>query len=485
MSILTRYLIRAHVGPMLFALSVLTSLLFLNAVAQRMDDLVGKGLGWQVIGEFMLLSLPHTVALTLPMSVLVAVLYAFSEITAANEFTALAACGVRPARILIPLLGVGAILGGVVLFFNDRVLPEANHRLKNLLVDISGKSPTLQLREQVINEIRTTDGSTRYFLQARAIDPISNELEDVAIFDVSDAGRHRTIYATHGTMAFNEVRTDLFLTLFDGMVYEVSDDRPGGFQQLAFTKQIIPLRGVSDMLERRGGDQRSDREMPIAMLAEEVRNTREELAEVRQESLSRSRYAVREALGLEPLEGEDIDDVLLGRARVSGASLTELGIVPPDDMTEAITLNLRTNATRVELLELTVNRYRVEIHKKWAIAVACFVFVLIGAPIAVRFPRGGVGMVIVVSVAILAVYWTSLIGGENLADRGRVNPLIAMWFSNFVFLFLGLGLAARMGREVATTRGGGWDDLVHSVKSWARRPLRLRRPGLGGQGASA
>ena len=205
MSILTRYLIRAHVGPMLFALSVLTSLLFLNAVAQRMDDLVGKGLGWQVIGEFMLLSLPHTVALTLPMSVLVAVLYAFSEITAANEFTALAAGGVRPARILIPLLGVGAILGGVVLFFNDRVLPEANHRLKNLLVDISGKSPTLQLREQVINEIRTTDGSTRYFLQARAIDPISNELEDVAIFDVSDAGRHRTIYATHGTMAFNEV----------------------------------------------------------------------------------------------------------------------------------------------------------------------------------------------------------------------------------------------------------------------------------------
>ena len=124
MSILTRYLIRAHVGPMLFALSVLTSLLFLNAVAQRMEDLVGKGLGWQVIGEFMLLSLPHTVALTLPMSVLVAVLYAFSEITAANEFTALAAGGVRPARILIPLLGVGAILGGVVLFFNDRVLPE-------------------------------------------------------------------------------------------------------------------------------------------------------------------------------------------------------------------------------------------------------------------------------------------------------------------------------------------------------------------------
>ena len=75
MRTITKYLIRAHTGPFLFAFSALTGLLFLNAVALRMDDLVGKGLPWSVIGEFLLLSLPHTVALTLPMAILVSVLY--------------------------------------------------------------------------------------------------------------------------------------------------------------------------------------------------------------------------------------------------------------------------------------------------------------------------------------------------------------------------------------------------------------------------
>ena len=101
MGILTRYLIRSHVGPFLFALSALTGLLFVNAVAQRLDDLVGKGLTAEIILEFLYLSIPHTLALTLPMAVLVAVLYAFSSLTSANELTAMSAGGIRPARLLI------------------------------------------------------------------------------------------------------------------------------------------------------------------------------------------------------------------------------------------------------------------------------------------------------------------------------------------------------------------------------------------------
>ena len=66
--VLARYLIRAHLGPFLFALSAITGLLFINAIAQRVDSLVGKGLPWQVIVEFLILSLPHTIALSLPMS---------------------------------------------------------------------------------------------------------------------------------------------------------------------------------------------------------------------------------------------------------------------------------------------------------------------------------------------------------------------------------------------------------------------------------
>ncbi|HWU32573.1 MAG TPA: LptF/LptG family permease, partial [Marmoricola sp.] len=79
MKILPRYIIREHVGPLIFSLSALTVLLLLNQVAKQFGQLVGKGLSWAIIGEFFLLSLPFIVAMTLPMAVLVAVLYGFSR----------------------------------------------------------------------------------------------------------------------------------------------------------------------------------------------------------------------------------------------------------------------------------------------------------------------------------------------------------------------------------------------------------------------
>ena len=81
MGVLSRYLVRAHMGPFLFSLSTITGLIFLNAVAQRIDSLVGKGLSWTVIVEFLVLCLPRNVALSIPIAMLVAVLYAFWELT--------------------------------------------------------------------------------------------------------------------------------------------------------------------------------------------------------------------------------------------------------------------------------------------------------------------------------------------------------------------------------------------------------------------
>lgn len=491
MGILTRYVLRAHVAPFLFAFSVLTGMLFLNAVAQRLDDLAGKGLGWQVIAEFFVLSIPHIVALTLPMAILVAVLYTFSELTAGNEFTAMAAGGVRPQRLLLPVLGVGVILAGTMLFFNDRILPETNHRLKILGMDISAKSPTFQLREQVMNEIETGDGQGQYFLQAVEIDSRTSTLRDVAIYDLSDPTRHRTIYADRGRMAFNPEGTDLYLSLFDGTVYEVGSDEPRNFNRVAFQEQVIPLRGVADVLSRAQGETfRSDREMTIRQLGDAAAEKREELEEVRLEARTRVRYAVEKALGVQdpeqPLELRGSPGRTPGMPEGrTGVAAAGRGQPAPgaDNLTRGVAVNLRTQATRAQILEMAANRYRVEIHKKYAIAFACFAFVLLGAPIGIRFPRGGVGMVISVSVVIFAIYWMGLIGGEKMADSGRMDPFWAMWTTDFLTMVLGLWLYARMGREVATNRGGGWEDLLATLRRSVRRPfVRLARAGRSAAG---
>ena len=480
MTIITKYLIRAHTGPFLFAFSALTGLLFLNAVAQRMDDLVGKGLAWSVIGEFMLLSLPHTVALTLPMAILVSVLYTFSELTAANEITAMAAGGIRPLRILLPLLGVGTILAGVMLFFNDRVLPEANHRLKNLIIDISQKSPTFELRERVINEIETEDRSGAVYLQAATIDRATNELTEVVIYDLSDPSAHRTTYAASGTMAFSDSRADLYLTLYDGDVLEAEQSR-GEFNRSEFDVQIIPLRGVGDELERReGGSVRSDREMSIGLLRAEIDSRKEDLGRVRQQSLEQAKKAITDALGYPvqaPPEDDQAESTPRGREGSAIARDRDRQLLDyRDDLTRQTALTGRQNLGRLMALESASDQFRVEIHKKYAIAFACIVFVLMGAPLGIRFPRGGIGMVIVISVAIFAVYWAGLIGGENLANEGVLTPFWAMWTADLVFLGLGVVLAARMSRTAGTNRGGRLGNVLFNLSNLgSRMATRYRR----------
>ena len=478
MGIITRYLIRAHAGPFLFAFTALTGLLFLNAVAQRMENLVGKGLPWGVIGEFLLLSLPHTIALTLPMAVLVSVLYTFSELTAANEITAMSAGGIKPSRMLAPMLGVGVILAGVMFYFNDQVLPETNHQLKNLIIDLSKKSPTLELRERVINHLQMESQSGTVYLQAATINPITNEMTDVVIYDLSDPYTHRTTYALSGKMEFNEARTDLYLTLYDGEVREVGADRSGEFNRSEFDTQIIPLRGVGDELERQqGGTVRSDREMSVAMLHDEVSDRIEEIARVHETGYTRARMALDQALG-HPPEGSPtpydvtpIPSLTVDENEVAGESF----LVKEDDLTQRLAMTGRQNQGQIYALQTSLDSFWVEIHKKFAISFACIVFVLMGAPLAIRFPRGGVGMVIAVSVGIFAVYWAGLIGGENLADKGVVTPFLAMWTPDLAFLALGLFLALRMGKSTGANRGGGLDEVLFAVGDFARRLMRPRR----------
>jgi lipopolysaccharide export system permease protein len=447
MRILTRYLLRAHLAPFLFALITLTSLLFVNTMARRFPDLAGKGLPWSVIFELMALSLPHIIALTLPMAVLVAVLYAFSQLTADNEITALKAGGVNLLRLQVSLVIAAAVLGGFMLYFNDRILPETNHQLKVLLMDVNRKSPTMQLKEQVINDIQTNDMRSRYFLQAARIDVRTNKLRDVVIYDLSRAGTDRTIFADSGRMAFNREQTNLFLMLYDGSVQELRQAEPHNFQRVFFRQQLLEVEGIGNVFKETVDDTyRSDREMSLTMLQSAVDSSRVELERIRQEARAFTANAVTEVLkNTGTFEGQTIQ----------AAS------------------ELRMLTARAASEQRRINEFQVEYHKKFAIPFACIVFVLIGAPLAIRFPRGGPGMVIAVSLLIFGIYYMSLIGGESLGDKGTIQPFWGPWAPNLLFFALSLWGLIRMGRETGTTRGGGWSDLAATVGAaltpWRRR----------------
>ena len=146
--------------------------MLLSQIAKKFGALVGKGLPWTVIGEVFALSLPFIIAMTLPMAVLLAVLYAFSHLAADNEITAMRASGISVYQILAPVLAWGVFMSAFNFVFVDQVLPRSNARLRGLLIDIGRKKPTFELREQVINEVPPS----QYFLRAGRIDAATGRL---------------------------------------------------------------------------------------------------------------------------------------------------------------------------------------------------------------------------------------------------------------------------------------------------------------------
>jgi lipopolysaccharide export LptBFGC system permease protein LptF len=101
----------------------------------------------------------------------------------------------------------------------------------------------------------------------------------------------------------------------------------------------------------------------------------------------------------------------------------------------------------VRSFERTTNSLLVEIHKKYSIPVACLVFVVIGAPLGFMARRGGIAAGGGLSLGFFLLYWTFLIGGEDLADREIISPFLAMWSANFVVGAAGLYLLWRAAKE--------------------------------------
>lgn len=484
MKVLTRYLLRAHVGPLLFAFLALTGVILINTLAKELANLAGKGLPMSVVLEFFVLSLPANIALTLPMSVLVAVLYTFSTLATENEIAALRASGIDLRRAAMPVVLLAAVIAVSMVWFNDQVLPASNYRWRILMTDVAQTRPLLALRERAINPIRTSDGMTPYYLEADRIDVESGLLWDVSIYDVSNDNVSRTIQADSGQMRFNSNYTDLLLTLFDGDMHEVDFGDPSSFQEMEFNEQVMRMAGVSDRLERSGvSTYRTDRDMTVAMMQERIDTLTTELASVRV-SLSEAEM-VRDSIAaldsvqaaaegrLEAVDSGGVDgfpagppaseaEILAGLLGDSGqtrvAAPSAGGRATPRAGPDSEVEALRYATARIENLEYQIREYQVEIQKKFSIAAATLVFVLIGIPIALRFPGGGIGMVLIVSLGIFGIYYVGLIGGETLGDEGYVPPLVAMWLTNGIFGILGLLGFWRLGREQRTSRGGTFGE---------------------------
>ncbi len=402
--IIFRHILRAHVAPFIGSFFVLMFLFVLQFMMKFMDQLAGKGLSGAVIIELMVLNLAWIVVLAVPMAVLVATLMAFGGLSAGSEITAMKASGVSLYRMMFPVLIAAGILTYLMIQFDNKVLPEANHRLKTLTIDIRRKKPTFTLIPGLFSQ-----DLPGYSMLVRKTFAESNNLEGVIIYDHTDPNKNVVITAKRGALSFSSDYRRLIMDLYDGEIHELNAVDNKSYRIIKFERQVLTTMAEGFDFERSSENafSRGDRELSAGEMQYIVDSLQT------QANASRKRLdALRDGLQQKLFTGSI--------NKQSDASLSWRSIEPFTNMDSQ--LMMMRNAFEAEFanfnfLDRMIKEYWVEIHKKYSIPVACFVFVLVGAPLGVMSRRGGFGLAASMSLGFFLLYWASLIGGEKLADR--------------------------------------------------------------------
>ena len=433
MPILSRHILTRHVTPFLFSISVLIFIFLLQFVMQKMDQLAGKGLSAGVIAELIAMNLAWMLVLAVPMAVLVATLMAFGNLSSGNEITAMRASGVSLYRMVTPVFLLSILLCYLLVLFNNRVLPDANHRARMLMTDIYRKKPTFSIVPGMFSDPRELQG---YSILVRKTFEHTNDLEGVTIFDYTNSAVTTTVTADHGTVSFSPDYQKLIMDLYDGEIHELSTTDFNRYRKIRFEKHRIAMNaeGFDFQRSQESAFSRGDRELSayamntiVDSLAQLLDSSRAHIALM----ISHELDAVFMPKNTPAVQAQFLGDPVIG-AEARMASLAS---------------SLEGEQARASYYARKIHEYSVEIYKKYSIPFACIVFVLIGAPLGIMARRGTFGVAASLSLGFFLLYWSCLIGGEKLADRGFIDPWFGMWSANIIIGLMGLYLTIRTARE--------------------------------------
>ncbi len=421
---LSLYILREHIGPFIFAFIIITFILIIDFVPRLVDMVVGKELPAGVILKVFFFQMGWMIALSVPMSVLVATLMAFGRLTSDFEVTAVKASGIHVMRLMYPvLLAAGALTYGMI-YFNNQVLPDLNHRARVLMQDVRRMRPTLQIRSGAfVTDIKG------YIILIDKVDHLTSDLTGVKILEMGRKRKSpRTIVAQSGHLTFTNGGHDLVFDLKDGEIHEFDDKSTENYRRLAFTTQRIIVSDVSKDFKESDDNFRTDREKSSEHMLEDImkwetgiKPYRDKINRVISEKIA---HVTADTLGT--YEDTTVSD---------GIALSNLST-----QIEAHTRIVSRENEGIRTQQKLIDSYYVEVYKKYSIPTACIVFVLIGAPMGVLARRGNMGISIGLSLGLFIVYWAFLMGGESLADRGIVTPFWSMWSANFLLGAIGLYL---------------------------------------------
>ncbi|MCX6165708.1 MAG: LptF/LptG family permease [Ignavibacteriae bacterium] len=275
-----RYILKSHIGPFVFSLGTMIFLFLFQFLMKSIDQLIGKGLSIWIIIQLIILNLAWMLTLAVPMSVLVATLMAFGTLSSNNEITIMKASGVSLTKLMIPVLICSGIVTYLMIQFNNNVLPEANHKARVLLQDISKTKPTFFLEPGKFSD---DIGGAKIFV--RKTYENSNELEGVYIYDYANPNNKNLITAEKGDIGFTNDFKNIVMNLQKGEIHQLNNlDYANKYRKVEFEKHRIILDAAGFGFQRSSDNAfiRGDRELSapaMNLIVDSIKNMRKKSRE--------------------------------------------------------------------------------------------------------------------------------------------------------------------------------------------------------------
>lgn len=444
---LDSFILKSFIGPFFAVLLVVVFILMMQFLWLYIDELVGKGLSIKVILEFLGWGCATLLPLSLPLATLLSSMMTLGTLGENNELLAIKAAGISLKRVLTPLMIASFIISVGTFFATNNLVPVAYNKIFTLRDDI------LKTKEEIKIPTGTFyDGIEGYIMRVNARDEESGMMHDVMVYNHNgNKGNTSLTLADSALMNMSKDKSYLTFILYHGANYEETNTRKYRdttlqLQKVEFDRQemVIPLENYAFQKsdEARFGDEVK------SMNLKQLRHGEDSIGNLSLESKLEHIKRLQSSSTL--LYNRQLDTSRNQTATMpfSFEGFGEWNSIESEirayekalSQTNEYISTLTTFGRETFYYSYTLRRIDVEKLKKFAVAIACFIFFFIGAPLGALIRKGGLGTPAIISVLFFVAYWVIDISGTKLANDGAISAAAGVFISSYVLFPIGIFL---------------------------------------------
>jgi len=460
------FILKSFIGPLVMTFFISLFILVMQFLWRYVDDLVGKGLEWLVMGELLFYASMQVVTMALPLSILLASLMTFGNMGENYELTAIKSAGVSLPRTMLPLVILVSIISYGAFKFSNDVLPVANLKLASLITGVRQTRPELDIKERVFY-----DGIDDFRIKIEKKNKSNKMLYDVMIYDHRDRLSRNTnvTLADSGELKVSDDKKYMVLTLFHGVRYDekATQDKRSlrsrdlqSFRTDHFDTQtaLIELRGFDFSKTDEGLLKSNDRMKNLAQLKHDKDSLVKHRSLLASEIGNRVKFnyfskvrntkvidTAKHISVIDKAQAVNVDSIFNQLTETQKQMVVSGALRQVRD----IKVSAQDNMTIIEKEDTRIARHEMETHRKFTLPFACLIFFFIGAPLGAIIRKGGLGMPVVISVFFFIIYYIINTMGEKMARECIWDAWEGMWLSSFVLLPLGVFLTYKSATDSA------------------------------------